>query len=88
MKTMADTTPEGTVEDRERYLNHVYPVVECTFSLWRGRTRHPVETPVRYTNMTREQALMALVSALHTGDPQVNRFKQGYSDLHTRGIEE
>ena len=84
-------TSEGTTEDRETYLHQVYPVVECSFTLWYGtarKGRYQSAPVVRYERVTREQALSALVYALNTGEAHVNPQRQSYSDLHTKGIEE
>ncbi len=82
-------TSEGTREHRETYLHHVYPVVECTFKLWHGnKTGYQSAAPVRFESMTRDQAFTALVYGLNTGDQRMNPFRLGYSDIHTRGIEQ
>lgn len=81
-------TSEGTVESLD-YINKVCACVECTYELWHGTRQNGAyidAAPIRYYNMTREQAFTKLVYALNTGDPFVNRFRYAYSNIHTREV--
>lgn len=83
-------TSEGTVESID-YVFKVCACVEATYSLWHGTRRagsYVEQAPVRYNNVTREQAFTRLVYALNTGAQSVNPFKCPYSNIHTREVQE
>jgi hypothetical protein len=82
-------THEGSVP--LDYLTRKCRAVECTYSLWVGSRKngqYVLAPPVIYRNVTREEAFTKLVYALNRGDETVNKWRQAYSAISTKEVEE
>jgi hypothetical protein len=94
--TLRHPTDPSLFKSHEGYVTASYITrrcleVECTYSLWNGSRKNGQYVPARpvtFENMSRMQAYTELVYALNAGDETINKWRQAYSDIHTREVTE